>query len=200
MHADFDRSLKIDPDDGEMLQARANLRLAAGDRDGAIADAEAAARVTPPASLQAVKLAIMFERLDQPTRAIPIYNAVITAHPDDSQLGRLLNGRCWQRGLANVELDKALDDCNRAIKRDGAKANYLDSRALIYLRKGDLVTAIAGYDAALKLAPGIAWSLYLRGLAKIRLGQADSGKADQTAAILLRPHIADDAARIGLAQ
>ncbi|MDB5699894.1 MAG: hypothetical protein JWL66_93 [Sphingomonadales bacterium] len=198
MRIDIEKSLKLDPNNGDSLQERALLRLEEGDKDGAFADAEAAALVTPPASLHAVSLAVIFERLDRPTRAIPIFNAVIAAHPDDSRLGELLNGRCWQRGLADVELDKALDDCNRAIKRDGAKASFLDSRGLIYVRKTDFAAAITNYDAALKINPKIAWSLYLRGLARIKLGQAESGEADQAAAMLLKPGIADEAARIGL--
>jgi tetratricopeptide (TPR) repeat protein/predicted aspartyl protease len=196
--ADLEKALKLDPTNGNSLQTRAYLRLDEGDKVGALADAEAAAKVTPPASLEAVSLAIMFERLDQPLRAIPILDAVIAVHREDSRLGELLNARCWQRGLANVDLDKAMDDCNRAIKRDGPKAGYLDSRGLIFYRKDNFAAAIGDYNAALKSDPKLAWSLYLRGFAKTALGQNESGKADLAAAILAQSDIAHEAGRFGI--
>jgi tetratricopeptide (TPR) repeat protein len=196
--ADLHKALEIDPANDELLRVRAYMRLAEHDRAGALADAEAAARVTPPSSLDAAEVANLFERLGQPARAIAIYDAVIDAHREDSRLGTLLNGRCWVRALANVELDKALDDCNRAIRRDGDKAAYLDSRGLARFRRRDFAAALADYDAALKLAPQQAWSLYMRGMTKIALGQADAGKADQTAAAAISPDIAEEVASFGL--
>lgn len=196
--ADLEKALKLDPADGETLLARGNLRLSEGDKIGALADAEAAVRATSPTSLDAIAIADLFERLNLPQRAIVLYGPVIATHKDDSRFGSLLNGRCWMRGLANVELDAALDDCTRSIRRDGKNAANLDSRGLIYMRKKDPANAIIDYDAALKLAPKLAWSLYLRGVAKINLGQIDSGKADQAAAKAIRPEIAEEAGRYGL--
>ena len=190
---DLDTALKLDPANGEFLQMRAYMRLERKDKAGALADAEAAAKVTAPASLAAAGLAFLFDDLDQPARAIPLFDAVIAAHREDNKLGSLLNGRCWMRALANVDLDKALDDCNRAIKRDGMQAAYLDSRGLVHFRMGDFKAAIADYDSALKLEPDLAWSLYMRGLAKDALGPASAGKADRTAATALQADVADRA-------
>lgn len=195
---DLDKALALSPDDGGLLRARAFMRLSQHDRTGALVDAEAAARVTPPSSLDAADIAFLFERLRQPARAIAMFDAVIAAHRRDSALGGLLNGRCWVRALANVELDKALADCNDAIKRDGPKAAYLDSRGLIYFRRREFAAAIAGYDAALALIPTIPWTLYLRGLAKIALGQTDAGKADQTAGEAIQPDIAEEVRSYGI--
>jgi len=192
--ADLDMALKLDPANGEFLQMRAYRRLERKDKAGALADAEAAAKVTPPSSLAAAGLAFLFDELDQPARAIPLFDAVIAAHRDDNQLGSLLNGRCWMRALANVDLDKALEDCNRALKRDGMRADYLDSRGLVHFRQGDFKAAIADYDSALKLKPDLAWTLYMRGLAKDALGPATAGKADLTAAIGMQADVAERAA------
>jgi len=191
--ADLDTALQLDPANGEFLQLRAYRRLERKDKAGALADAEAAAKVTAPASLAAAGLAFLFDELDQPARAIPLFDAVIAAHRDDNQLGSLLNGRCWMRALANVDLAKALDDCNRALKRDGMRAAYLDSRGLVHFRMGDFKAAIADYDSALKLEPDLAWTLYMRGLAKDALGPASAGKADRTAATALQADVADRA-------
>jgi len=192
--ADLDMALKLDPANGEFLQMRAYRRLERKDKAGALADAEAAAKVTPPSSLAAAGLAFLFDELDQPARAIPLFDAVIAAHRDDNQLGSLLNGRCWMRALANVDLDKALEDCNRALKRDGMRADYLNSRGLVHFRQGDFKAAIADYDSALKLKPDLAWTLYMRGLAKDALGPATAGKADLTAAIGMQADVAERAA------
>lgn len=196
--ADVDQALTLDPENDDMLRARAAMRLAQHDQVGALADTNAAARVTPPSSLEAIEVAQLYVRLHRPALGIPIYDAVIAVHREDSRLGALLNGRCWLRALANVDLDKALDDCTRAIKRDGLNAAYLDSRGLVYFRKGQLNTAITDYDAALKLNPNIAWSRYVRGTAKIVLGQIDSGKADQTASLQAQPDIADEMRAYGI--
>lgn len=198
--ADIDKALTLAPNDGDLLRERAYIRLVQRDEPGALADTEAAARVIPPSSLKTADLGTLFQRLHQPARAIALYDAVIAAHPYDAALGSLLNARCWARGLANRNPEKAIDDCDLAIKRDGVTAAYLDSRGLAYFRSGQFARAIADYDAALKLDPQLAWSLYVRGLARIAMGQADAGKADQTAAVAARPDIAEEARRFGIGQ
>lgn len=196
--ADIDKALALDPGNGELLIVRAVERLHGKDKVGALADTEAAEKVVPRTSLQALSVANLFQHLGLPARAIPLFDAVIDAHPADSKLAGMLNGRCWQRALANVDLDKALDDCNRAIKRGGVNAGFLDSRGLVYYRKNDFKAALADYDAALALNPRIAWSLYMRGLIRIASGQAEAGKADQTAAAAIKPDIAEEAAGFGI--
>ena len=57
-------------------------------------------------------------------------------------------------------------------------AEVLDSRGLLYLRRGDYAKAIADYDAALSIKPKIAWSLYGRGVAELRGGDKAKGQAD----------------------
>jgi tetratricopeptide (TPR) repeat protein/predicted aspartyl protease len=194
---DLDKALALDGSNFEVLRMRAEARLAAKDRDGALADVEAAARVTRPISLESARLADLFVQLHQPARAIPMLDTVIAAHRDDSSFYYLLNARCFARALANVDLDLALADCNRAI-REGARADWLDSRGLVYFRKGSFAAAISDYDAALKTNPRQVWSLFMRGLAKIALGQADAGKADQVAARAIEPDISDEVAAYGI--
>jgi tetratricopeptide (TPR) repeat protein len=114
-------------------------------------------------------------------------------------LAQALNGRCWARALAGRDLDKALNDCNRAVRDNPKTSAFLDSRGLVYLRMGDLPKAIADYDAALALRPGAAWSLYGRGLAKARLGMKTDGQADLAAAVAVDPTLPDKAKTYGIA-
>jgi tetratricopeptide (TPR) repeat protein len=58
--------------------------------------------------------------------------------------------------------------------------------------------ALADYSSALRLSPSRASSLYGRGLAKLRSGQAADANADLSAAAALNPKVKDDFARYGV--
>ena len=77
-------------------------------------------------------------------------------------------------------------------------AAFLDSRALVQLRRGDYDKAIADYDRALGLGSKDAWSYYGRGVAKLRKGLTAAGKADIAAATALQANIAHEAAKRGI--
>jgi tetratricopeptide (TPR) repeat protein len=130
--------------------------------------------------------------------AISQYDAWIGEHAHDEQLWTGLNGRCWARAMLGKELDKALDDCNAALRRGPRNSEVLDSRGLVHLRLGQYREAIEDYDAALRLQPRLAWSLYGRGLAKQKLGDAAGGAADIAAAVAIAPTLPAQAKRIGL--
>ena len=68
----------------------------------------------------------------------------------------------------------------------------------VYLKKGELDKAIADYDAALGIEPMLAVSLYGRGIAKRQKGDAAGSETDITAALALRPNIADELAIFGI--
>ena len=58
--------------------------------------------------------------------------------------------------------------------------------------------SIADYDASLALRPKIAWSLYGRGVARMKSGDADGGKADVAAALAIHPGMGAEAAKYGV--
>ena len=58
--------------------------------------------------------------------------------------------------------------------------------------------AVADYDEALKLNPKQAGSLYGRGLAKLKKGDAGGGEADIAAAKAIQADIAEEFARYGV--
>ena len=74
----------------------------------------------------------------------------------------------------------------------------LDSRAFVYFRLGQFDKAVADDNAALGIAPKAASTLYVRGLAKRRLGNAAGGDADLAAAKAIYPKVADAYARLGV--
>jgi tetratricopeptide (TPR) repeat protein len=130
--------------------------------------------------------------------ALADYDLWIDSHPKNEDLARPLNGRCWARAMWGHDLDKALADCNEALKLWPGAPQVLDSRGLVFLRMNQPDKAIADYDAALKLAPRIPWSLYGRGLAKQLQGHKAEGDADIAAAVAIAPHIADEARKNGI--
>jgi predicted aspartyl protease/tetratricopeptide (TPR) repeat protein len=196
--ADLDKALSLDPKNLDALLLRAELRLAHKDHPGALADVTAATALAPAGSAQARTIARLDVRLDQPASALPLLDDWVRLHNNDAMLGSALNERCWARGLTNQMLDDALDDCRKAIKRDGDNPAYLDSLGLVQLRLGHYPDAIKAYEQAVAQRPKDAWPRYGLGLAKIRSGQTDAGQADLAAARALDPHVEDRAAKYGL--
>jgi tetratricopeptide (TPR) repeat protein len=68
----------------------------------------------------------------------------------------------------------------------------------VRLRLGDYEKSIADYDDSLKLSPENPWSLYGRGIAKIRRQKTADGEADLAAATKLWPKVAEEFARRGI--
>jgi tetratricopeptide (TPR) repeat protein len=196
--ADFDAALKLKADDVPALVARAALRLAAHETAQAIQDLEAADKASAKEDDVHFQLANLYAVADLPTAAIDQYSLWIDAHDADSRLPQALNGRCWQRALSGVDLDKALKDCNRAIRGAPKIAALFDSRGLVHLRLGDLDRAIADYDAALAIDPKLGWSLYGRGLAEKRKGLTAQSAADISAAVALNPKLPEELTKRGL--
>jgi predicted aspartyl protease len=189
--ADLDKSLELDPTNVEALLLRARQRLDREDRAGAKADIEAARHLGAAASGQGRAIAALYIEVDQPDAALPLLDAWIRLHGNDASLSSALNERCWARGLANQMLNDALDDCHEAIKRDGQNPAYLDSLGLVELRLKNYPAAIQAYQQVVAERPGMAWSRYGLGLAKIRSGRVDDGNADLAAAKTLEPKIGE---------
>lgn len=197
--ADLDHCLRLDPKNFDALRMRAEFRYSHKDIAGASSDATAAAAVAPAGSSRARSIAALYVALDKPADALPILDAWIGLHGDDAMLGNVLNERCWASALSNQLLDEGLKDCRKAIRRDGAVAAYLDSLGLIELRLGNYAESIKAYQNAVAQRPESGWSRYGLGLAKIRSGQVEAGKADLVAARALDSHIEARAAKYGLA-
>ncbi|HEX3674980.1 MAG TPA: hypothetical protein VHU87_11960 [Rhizomicrobium sp.] len=111
-----------------------------------------------------------------------------------------LNARCWVRAIAGKELDAAIADCEAALLLHPADPPMMDSLAFAHYRRGDLQKALDGYDAALNASPRQWPSLYMRGIVKLRAGDAGGGKDDVTTALAHAPYIGDEFAGYGVDQ
>jgi tetratricopeptide (TPR) repeat protein len=195
---DLDQALALKPDDLDALVARAKLRLASRDSSGSSFDLEAADRLAPKEAEIRLEMAEAYSHVDLFARAVAQYNLWIGTHEHDGRMAEAKNGRCWARALWGIDLDKALADCNAALRLSNNASQVLDSRGLVRLRLGDYDKSIADYDEALSLQPKNAWSLYGRGLGKLRKGMTAEGQTDIAAATALQPRIADEARKHGI--
>jgi len=198
--ADFDQAIKLRPDDVPTLLARAELRATRHEPPQALtADLQAADHAAPRGSEARVHLGNLYQYAGDLPAAIAQYSAWIDMHErEDVAMPRVLNSRCWARAQWGQELDRALDDCNKALRLRPNDAAFLDSRGLVYLRQGNYDRAIADYDASLKVRPNAPWVLYCRGIARQRKGPAGAGRADIDAALAQQPALAARAAKFGL--
>jgi len=197
--ADFDRTLALAPTDTQALIARADLRLNARDGEAAIGDLDVANGVLAPEANERLVLANLYRRAERPKLALAQYDLWIKAHPDDRSQAEALGGRCWVRMTLNADLDKAVADCQHALRLLPSDWGLLTDRAFVRLRQGDFDRAIVDFDEVLKLKTQYAWPYYGRGLAKLKKGLVDEGNADIAAAAAIDPSIAKAAGRYGLA-
>ena len=195
---DIDRALTLKPDFVPALLARAEFHLAAKSKDDVSTDLAAADKAMAREADQRLRLAGDYERAGQFAPALASFDTWIKAHPEDSKQPGALNGRCWTRAQLGQDLEKALADCNAALRMIPNAAGALDSRGLVYLRLGNLDKAITDYDASLALQPKLAWSLYGRGVARIKKGLTVEGEADIAAAAAIQPTLAADAKSRGI--
>jgi tetratricopeptide (TPR) repeat protein len=195
---DLDKALAADPTDIESRLMRGSMRLAARDPAGAGEDIRVLDRELPASAGERLQLAAMADSAGLLELSLANEDAWLKAHPEDARRPTALNGRCWVLAQLGRDLNRALDDCNAALRARPNTAGYLDSRALVRLRLGDLHGALADYNAALSVQPANAWTLYMRGVVKRRVGDAAGAEADRSAALAIAPRVGERAAKLGL--
>lgn len=196
--ADLSEALKLNPDDRDARMTRGQLYLVNRDLPSAAADFDAAKKQAPGDFALRMRVGQLYVRAGQFETGIADYDQAIAAMPKGAPAWSALNERCWARALWGKELEKALADCNAALRQGPKTSNTFDSRGLVHLRLNHLDEAIADYDDAIRLQPKSAWSLYGRGLAKQRKGLKAEGDADLAAARALDPKLAAEIKRYGI--
>jgi tetratricopeptide (TPR) repeat protein/predicted aspartyl protease len=200
--ADFDRAIQLKPDYVPALLDRAELRIGAKNLAEARADLDAIDKIAAKQADVRYDLGFAYEHANQPTASLAQFDLWIASHGYDARRFYAMGGRCRVRSLLGQDLPAALKDCNDALAHGDGKdnASMLDNRALVRLRLGDYNKAIIDYDASLKAEPNWAWTLYGRGIAKLKSNQRAAGEADIAAAIKIAPKIAERYKEIGLTQ
>lgn len=196
--ADFAKALELAPNDIGVLMARAVLEQRQGHDDLARKDLDAVDKLA--AGDADVRLALGQTYSDggfyEP--AIAQLDQWIAAHPKSDDLSEALSSRCRLRAYANEAIDKALADCNAALKLRPGSPQVLANRGLAWLRHGDFDKAAADFKASTKVMPDDAWAIYGRGLAALKTGHKDDGEADIKAAAVLDPNLPEQAKTLKL--
>lgn len=190
--ADFDRAVALDARYAFAFASRGNTYLAMREFDRAIADYDTAIGLNPNLVRAYHARGNAYSAKGQYDKAILDFDQVIRLDPN---AGAYV-GRCLARAVLGL-LQEALADCNDAIALKADDPGALGTRGFVYLKLGRLDDSIADFDAALRIDPRRALSLYGRGVAKQRKGDASEANADIAAATALKSDIAEQFARYG---
>ena len=184
--ADFDTALKLDPRNVDALRNRGALYATNGQADLAIRDLNAAIAIQPNDPLSFYDRGYAHFAKRNYEMAIVDYSTAIALEPN---MGLAYNNRCLTRTIVGQDLVAALADCDRALKLMPYNLEVRVTRGFTYLKLGDPAIAIVEYNAVLEVDPNRALALHGRGLAKIKMGRASEGQADQAAARVFDPSV-----------
>ncbi|HKN42121.1 MAG TPA: tetratricopeptide repeat protein, partial [Sphingomicrobium sp.] len=213
--AAFDRALTYEKD--PMTYVHRAQALPPGDKEARRHELDAALKLGPSDPPALVGLAQIASQLGDHAQALALLDQAFLKSPDDVGIRHAravemmlagkkdpadrefdallakdltapeLNNMCWAKALANVALDRALDECNRSLAKDESSATH-DSKATVLLRQSRLDDAIKEYDLAMKSGE-FASPLYGRSLAYARKGDRAKSDADAAKALQLAPGI-----------
>ncbi len=194
---DLDEAVRLSPSDKSAFMRRAQVRLGAKDPAGAQSDFDAAIRLAPTDEDLPLQIATLLQKGNAFDAAIVRYDRWLADFPKSARIAEVFNNRCWARAERGTELDLAMADCNVALRRVQSP-DFFNSRALVYLRLGNVDEAINDYKRALHGQPKDASSLYGLGLAEQQKGLRSEAERDIKAAITINTSAADEYKRIGL--
>jgi tetratricopeptide (TPR) repeat protein len=125
---------------------------------------------------------------DAVAKSLAACNRILKDNREAQNHPMALRNRC---GIyyTNDDYERALVDCNLAVRREPQSAIVYDRRGLIWRAKGDNDRAIADYDQAIRINPNYARALYHRGTAKQAKGDTAGGHVDIMRAKEIDPDI-----------
>ena len=183
--------------DADFARARAATGAEAPDL-GVLCDAEVAVRWKPEAALADCERdlqrapnspdvlldeVVLLHRLGREADARHALGALEAEPRSPDQL----NQACYALAGEDMELERALADCDASLRSRPGDAATLDSRGLVLMRLGRDAEALEAYNAALAVRPAKHSSLYGRGLVEARMGRKDDAARDIQAALAARP-------------
>lgn len=193
--ADFDEALHLNPKLTAVLSNRGQAYNTLQRYASAVADLDIYLREKPHDRDALLNRAFALRQLKAYGRAIDDLTAALRLGPRDPIA---LNARCWTRAIAALELREALVDCDESLRLRPGNCQTLDSRALVEFRMGRYVKSIRDNNAALKINPSQASSFFIRGAARMQLGETKAGAADIATALAMDPTIRDTYAQYGV--
>jgi tetratricopeptide (TPR) repeat protein len=164
--ADYNKAIKLKPDDADAYKKRGIVRSDLGDKQGAIADYNKAIELKPDFAEAYKNRGLIRSDLGDKEGALADYNKAIELKPDFAQAYK-------NRGLIRSDLgDKqgALADYNKAIELNQHYILAYYNRGVVRNYLGDKQGALADYNKAIELKPDNAESYYGLGIVRRELG------------------------------
>jgi tetratricopeptide (TPR) repeat protein len=179
---------------------RANVMFALDRSAEAGQDIDQAVRLQPDNSYPRYLRALYLSHLGKDKLALEEINWVVEfAGTDARDLRNARVARCEIRADANVDLEAALGDCDQLQRKPGAGPRAHFSRGLVLYRLGRYQEAIVEFDPAGVHDKAHANKWYMRGMAKLALGQRADGEADMAEGRRLKPGVVERARLHGYA-
>jgi tetratricopeptide (TPR) repeat protein len=147
-----DRAVAADHLNIQAWSLRARAMQAGGNQRGALADWQRALSLDPRNPQLLEELALAYQRVGQPERALTAVQALIDTYPPGEEPARVLH----LQGIALASLarhDAAMDSYERAISIAGASPDLLCELGQSALASGQLARAQQAAAQALQLAP-----------------------------------------------
>ena len=182
--ADYDKAIRLNPNDAEAYLNRGMAYNKIGQYFAAIIDYDTAIRLKPDYAMAYYKRGVAKAGLGQHLAAITDFDTVIRLKPDYA-------AAYGTRGVARAELGQhfaAIADFDTAIrfKPDDlvAYAAYA-GRGLVKVKLGQYFAAITDFDTAIRLKSDNPGAYAGRGVAKHKLGRTREGRRDFQTALKL---------------
>lgn len=135
------------------------------------------------------RAAIVAESQGNFAQAIDTFTQLLaTAAPTDVAKANLYNFRCVAYDHSG-ETEKAIADCNEALRLKPDLVFAYNNRAMAYLGAGQFDLAIADLDVDTRMKPDDAVAFENRGFASLRKGDYSHALADLNEAIKLKPNL-----------
>jgi tetratricopeptide (TPR) repeat protein len=194
---DCSRAIELDSTKANFFVGRGNAYSKKEDHDRALTDYDQAIRLDANyANAYSGRCSVLIDKADY-GGAIESCDQALKRQPNNPTAR---NNRCWARAILGgpqEQLKQALNDCDEALRLRSNDPYLFDSRGFVYLKLGDFDKSnfdksIADYDQSIFLGGERASSLYGRGIAKLRKGDAGGGDKDVMLAKKKKPHIAEE--------
>ena len=190
---DFNQAIQLKPDYYLAFVSRGYAYANLGQYQRVVEDYDEALRLQPDNTYALNDRGYSYYRLGQYQRAIQDYDRVLQLNP---YFNIAYQNRCSAKASLGVDLDGALADCMKSLEAHPNNLLSLQTRGFVYYLMGNFKASIANEDGAISEFPARAH--YIRGLAKLKLGDEAEGNADITAAKSFDPKIVEAYAGEGL--
>jgi tetratricopeptide (TPR) repeat protein len=191
--ADIEEALRLAPDELSALYVKSMLLTEMGDHAAAVEALSVAVEAEPEDFGWLNTRGIALVRAGRPGEAEADFAKARSLALD----AMALNNICYPKAVANVALERALEECEESLKLRPDFAPTLDSRGAVLLRLGRLDEAIRDFDRVLEQAPGMINSRYLRAVARSQKGDAAGAQADLGAVRRDNPTLVESMERDG---